>query len=169
MTIEAKVCPKHNESLLYYKEKDLWYCKSCLFSSFLTAEAQKAAVNRYNKSAKHKKSEKAYEQGTGKEARERYLKSDKYKARRKEYNERLADSLRIARAAHLERAVSEKVVERKKAEEFTELIQDIREYIDEQNRQPSAKNVVHWAKENYRKTISLDQAKVIIDRATLRR
>ena len=169
MTDKAKMCPKHGIPLKYYAEKDLWFCKDCLFSSYLTQTAQDAAVKRYNHSEKHKTSEQKYEQGTGREARERYLKSDKYKLRRKEYNERLAESLRIARAAHTGRAVSEKAAERKQQEEFAELIADIREYIDEQGRQPSSKNVAHWAKEDYNKTISLDQAKEIINRATLRR
>ena len=168
MPDEIKTCPKHNIPLSYH-EKYGDYCKDCLYSSFLTAQAQDAAVKRYNKTEKHKTAAKKYEQGTGKEARERYLKSDKYKARRKEYNERLAESLRIARAAKLPRAVSEKAVERKQKEQYDELIADIREYLDEQGRQPSAKNVAHWAKENYNKVISLDQAKTIIERATLQR
>ena len=167
-TEQPRICPKHNIPLKY-DDKVGWYCKDCLFSSYLTQQAQDAAVKRYNKTAKHKNAEKKYEQGTGKTARDKYLHSDKYRQRRREYNERLAESLRIARAAHTGRAVSEKQVERKQKEEFAELIEDIREYLDTQGRQPTAKNVTHWAKENYNKTISLDQAKTIIERATLRR
>ena len=166
---EVRICPKHNIPLTFFEKDGKWYCKDCLYSSFLTAQAQAAAVTRYNHTDKHKESEKAYEQDKGKTARKKYLQSDKYKQRRKEYNERLADSLRIARAAHLDRAQSSKAVETKQKEEFAELIADIREYVDSQNRQPSSKNVVKWAKDDYNKTISLDQAKTIIDRATLRR
>ena len=166
---DVQICPKHSIPLTYFEKDGKWYCKDCLYSSFLTAQAQTAAVNRYNHTDKHKEAEKAYEQGTGKTARERYLHSLKYKQRRKEYNERLAESLRIARAAHLDRAQSSKAVETKQKEEFAELIADIREYVDSQNRQPTTKNVVKWAKDDYNKIISHDQAKTLINRATLRR
>ena len=166
MADEIPVCTKHDKKMILVEGK--YYCKDCLYSSFLTAQAQFAAVARYNHSEKHKTAEKAYEDKNP-TAREKYLHSEKYKQRRKEYNERLAESLRIARAAHTSRAVSETQSERKQQEQFAELIQDIRGYIDEQNKIPSAKNVAKWAKDDYAKTISLDQAAEIIKRATLRR
>ena len=166
MTDEIPVCTKHDKKMILVEGK--YYCKDCLYSSFLTAQAQSAAVARYNHSEKHKTAEKAYEDKNP-TARDKYLHSEKYKQRRKEYNERLAESLRIARAAHTSRAVSETQSERKQQEQFVELIQDIREYIDGQSKIPSAKSVAKWAKDDYSKTISLDQAAEIIKRATLRR
>ena len=167
MPDEIPVCTKHDKKMILVEGK--YYCKDCLYSSFLTASAQSAAVTRYNHTEKHKTAEKAYEDKNP-TAREKYLHSEKYKARRREYNERLAESLRIARQAHLERAQSTKVVEYKQKEDFAELIENIREWSDSQgNRRPSAKNVVKWALDDFDKKISLDQASTIIDRALLRR
>ena len=167
MTDEIPTCTKHNKKMILVEGK--YYCKDCLYSSFLTAQAQSAAVARYNHTEKHKTSEKAYEDKNP-SAREKYLHSEKYKARRREYNERLAESLRIARAAHTGRAVSETQATRKQQETFAELIEDIREYADSQgNRKPTAKIVVNWARNDYNKTISLDQAAEIINRALLRK
>jgi hypothetical protein len=131
--------------------------------------AQNEAVRRYNATEKHKISEKNYEQGTGKTARERYLKSDKYKARRREYNQRLQESLRIARSAHLERAKSETVKEVRRTEEFADLLEDVRSYFDSRNKTPTTTNIIKWAKDSYGKEITEAQAKKIIDQATLRR
>ena len=166
MIDEIPTCTKHDKKMILVEGK--YYCKDCLYSSFLTAQAQSAAVTRYNHTEKHKTAEKAYEDKNP-TAREKYLHSDKYKQRRKEYNERLAESLRIARAAHTGRAVSETQSERKQQEQFSELIQDIREYIDGQSKIPSAKSVAKWEFDDYGKKISLDQAAEIIKRATLRR
>lgn len=165
MSTQPGICPKHNTPLVLVEKLGSYHCKECLYSSFLTQTAQDAAIKRYNQTPKHKESAKRYEQGTGKEAREKYLKSDKYKQRRREYNQRLAESLRIARSAKLDRATSEKVIEKRGKSEFVELIEDIREYLDNQNRQPSALNVVRWAKENYGRDITEQQAQNLIKKA----
>ena len=160
---EVKTCPKHNKPLKWSEEQQLEYCPDCLYSSFLTAQAQSAAVNRYNKTEKHKVSEKKYEQGTGKEARDRYLSSDKYKARRKEYNQRLAESLRIARAVHHEKLDSETAKIAHFNEALAMLTEDIRAYIFKQSKHPTPHTVIQWADNEHKLVLTPEQAQALID------
>ena len=160
---EVKICNKHNKPLKWSEEQQLEYCPDCLYSSFLTMSAQNAAVKRYNKSEKHKVSEKKYEQGTGAEARERYLKSDKYKARRKEYNQRLAESLRIARAKHHEQLDAEATKKAHIDEVLASLTEDIRAYVIKQHAQPTTKIVIQWADNEHRVVLTPEQAQALID------
>ena len=160
---EVKICNKHNKPLKWSEEQQLEYCSDCLYSSFLTAQAQSAAVARYNKSEKHKISEKKYEQGTGAEARARYLKSDKYKARRKEYNQRLAESLRIARAKHQEVLDAEATKKARLNEVLASLTEDIREYIAKNKKLPTVHIVTQWADNEHKIILTTEQAQALID------
>ncbi len=159
----APVCPTHTKAMV--KIKGQYYCEDCLYASHLTYETQREAIKRYNKSAEGRKAAKKYEQSdSGKVARERYLKSEKYKQRRKEYNERLRQSLAIARiglgaggrgtavtSAELQRAVS-----------LEGLIGEIREYIDTNYRPPTVKNVIETAKKDYNQTIDEKRAQELV-------
>ena len=95
-----ETCPKCGSRMTLYEPTGMYYCKPCLQASFLTDEAQKEAQKRYRQSSKGKIATHNYEQSEkGKVARLKYFKSPKYKQRRKEYNERIRESLRIARQA----------------------------------------------------------------------
>lgn len=168
-TEEKRTCPIHDKPLTYSRKLRKWYCKDCLFSSFLTYQAQQAAVKRYRQSKKGKEAERKYElSNKGKEARDRYLKSEKYKEARKAYNERLKESLRIARLAQLERATKEKDVEIRRTEESLPLIQDIREYLDVMGRTPEPAEVIIWA-DAYGITLTHKKASELIKRAQQKR
>jgi len=159
------ICPTCEGPLTYSRKLKRWICEQCLYGAFLTDQAQREAVKRYRESEKGKASEKKYEQSEkGKTARERYLKSEKYKQRRREYNQRLKESLAIARAAELERAKKITPTEVRIADERAALIQDIREYIDSYNRLPTPAAVKTQA-EDYSLSLTDEQARELIQRA----
>ena len=159
---QEHICPTCNEPMKYDRKLRKWLCSSCLYGAFLTDQAQREAVKRYRESEKGKVAEKKYEQSEkGKTARERYLKSDKYKQRRREYNQRLKESLAIARAAMLPRA---KAITRE--EKLVPLINDIREFIQTSKRAPQPSDVVEWAENEYQTKISSPEAESFIRRAS---
>ena len=168
MTPKQKVerlCETCGEPLTYSRKLRKWICEKCLYGAFLTDQAQREAVKRYRQTEKGKEAEKKYEQsGKGKTARERYLKSEKYKQRRREYNQRLKESLAIARAAQLERPKKITAEEKLVTDEHAALIQDIREYIDSSNRLPTIDNVKTQAEE-YGLKLTDEQAHELIRRA----
>lgn len=166
---KRQICPTHNKPLKYSKKLRKWYCPECLYSSFLTHQAQQEAVKRYRQSEKGKESERKYELSEkGQIARDKYLKSEKYKQRRREYNERLKESLRIARMARDERATAEKEVEVRRTSELMPLIQDIHEYMDIMGRLPLPHEVVVWARDAYKISILPDRAAALIRQARKR-
>ncbi|MBU1067132.1 hypothetical protein KKE60_05065 [Patescibacteria group bacterium] len=155
------LCPTCNTEMKYDRKSRKWLCPSCLYGAFLSDQAQREAVKRYRQSEKGIAAEKKYEQSDkGKAARERYLKSDKYKQRRREYNQRLKESLAIARAAMLPRA---KAITRE--EKLVPLINDIREFIATSKRAPLPSDVVEWAENEYQARISEIEAETFIKRA----
>ena len=159
------ICPTCEGEMTYSKKLRKWICEQCLYGAYLTDQAQREAVRRYRESEKGKASEKKYEQSEkGKTARERYLKSEKYKQRRREYNQRLKESLAIARAAELERAKKITPAEVLVADERSALIQDIREYMDSYSRLPTLEAVKTQAEE-YDLSLTDDQARELLQRA----
>lgn len=159
----APICEIHNKPKV--KLRGQWYCEACLYSSHLTYQAQKNAVKRWRQSDKGVESEKTYEQSDkGKKARERYLKSPKYKAARKAYNERLKESLAIARSVRVESAKGLTQVEMD-VPVLAGLISEIREYIDNYTKPPTVKAVIDTAKRDYNTTIDEDKAKELIKAA----
>jgi hypothetical protein len=169
MTKPKQFCPTHNIPLTYSRKYKRYFCKECLYASYLTYQAQQAAYKKWRQSAKGRAAAKKYEQSeVGKTARERYLHSEKYKQRRKEYNERLKEALRLARIALAERATREKEEERIRTAELAPLIQDIREYIDVMGKAPAAHQVVKWAQDAYGITLSQGRAQELITKASRR-
>lgn len=169
-TSTAPVCEIHNEPMVKIKGK--YYCQKCLYSSHLTYETQKQAIQRYNKSPEGRDAAKRYEQSEkGKLAREKYLKSEKYKAARKAYNERLRESLAMARAAQGagERAKELTPTELRVATSLEGLMAEIREYIDSNMRPPSVQNVINTAKKDYNQVIDTKKAEELINDALQRR
>ncbi len=168
--IDSKTCLIHNCKLTYSRKHKQWYCKECLYASFLTQQAQQNAAKRYSQSEKGRASERRYElSDKGKVSRERYLKSDKYKQRRREYNQRLKESLQIARLALAEKATKEKVEERQRTDELMPLIQDIREYADTMGMSPSPAEVTKWARDAYGLSLPTPRAIELIHKAAARR
>ncbi len=168
-TSTAPVCEIHNEPMVKVKGK--YYCQKCLFASHLTYETQRQAVERYNKSPEGRAAAKKYEQSDkGKETRNKYLKSEKYKAARKAYNDRLRESLRLARAARGlgERASELTEPELRVATSLEGLVAEIRSYIDENLRPPSVRNVIDTAKRDYNTVIDAKKAEELIETATKR-
>ncbi len=164
-TKQEHLCTTCEEPMTYSRKLKKWVCEICLYGAFLTDQAQREAVKRYRQTDKGKEAEKKYEQSDkGKTARERYLKSDKYKQRRREYNQRLKESLAIARAAHLERPKALTEAEVLVTDEHAALIQDIREYIDSSNRLPPVDSVKTQA-EDYGLKLTDEQARELIRRA----
>jgi len=169
VTEQIRICPIHEMPLTYSRKLKRWYCKDCLYGSFLTHQAQQEATKRYRQTEKGKEAAKRYEQSEkGKEARHIYLHSEKYKQRRREYNQRLKESLRIARAVLTERATKEKEVEKRRTAEFLPLIQDIREYLDSISRMPTTSEVVAWANDTYEVTLTHHKAADLIKKALRR-
>ena len=165
-----QMCLTHGRPLKYSRKEKTWYCPDCLYSSFLSWQAQQEAVKRYRESNKGKEAQKRYEDSeSGQTARQRYLKSEKYKQRRREYNQRLKESLQIARAAHLERPTSQKEVERQVVSEMSPIVMDILEYQDTMGKSPTPTEVREWANEVYKTAISLDKAKELIESTIQRR
>ena len=162
---QKHICPTCEGEMTYSRKLRKWTCEQCLYGAFLTDQAQREAVKRYRDSEKGKAAEKKYEQSEkGKTARERYLKSEKYKQRRREYNQRLKESLAIARAAMPERAKALTPTEEETADERLALIQDIRGYIDSSNRLPTVEAVKTQA-EDYNLKLTDEQARELIQRA----
>jgi len=169
MPKQERICPLHNKPLTYSRKHKTYFCKECLYASFLTHQAQQEAVKRYRQTEKGKAAERKYElTEKGKAARARYLKSEKYKQRRREYNQRLKESLQIARSVLTERATREKVEEKQRTDELMPLIQDIREYADTLGKMPSPPEVAKWAKDAYGTDLPLDRAIELINKATKR-
>ena len=161
-TKEAHICPTCDSEMTYDRKQRRWTCEQCLYGAYLTDLAQRDAVKRYRTSEKGKTAEKKYEQSLkGKIARERYLKSDKYKQRRREYNQRLKESLAIARKAMLPRA---KAITRE--EKLVPLLEDIREFIITSKRAPLPSDVIEWAEDEYQTKISTSEAEAFIKRAS---
>ena len=161
-----RLCPTCEGPLTYSKKLRKWICEQCLYGAYLTDQAQREAVKRYRESEKGRASEKKYEQSEkGKTARERYLKSEKYKQRRREYNQRLKESLAIARAAMPERAKALTPAEVVVTDEHAALIQDIREYMDSYGRLPAPDAIKASAFDDYELKLSDDQVRELIQRA----
>jgi uncharacterized Zn finger protein (UPF0148 family) len=159
----TQLCPIHGTPLTTFEGKEL--CEKCLFNSHLTYETQRDAIERYNKSPEGRAAAKKYEQSEkGKKTRNKYLKSDKYKLARKAYNERLKQSLAIARAAQGvgQRAKATTAIETHVATTLEGLLAEIRDYIDTNLRPPSAKNVVETAKRDYNTVIDIKKAEEMI-------
>jgi len=155
------ICPTCEAVMKYDRKLKQWYCPECLHGAYLTDLAQREAVKRYRQSGKGKEAEKKYEQsGKGKVARERYLKSEKYKAARKRYNERLKESLAIARKAMLPRA---KAITRE--EKLVPLVDEIREFIQRVKHLPKPADVVVWAEDIHQVKISTTEAEQFMKRA----
>ena len=163
---EPRLCPTCEGPLTYSRKLRRWICEQCLYGAYLTDQAQREAVKRYRDSEKGKASEKKYEQSEkGKTARERYLKSEKYKQRRREYNQRLKESLAIARAAEPERAKAITPAEKRVIDEHAALIQDIREYMDSYGRLPTPEAVKTSALDDYNTKLTDEQARELLQRA----
>lgn len=164
MTEPNRVCKKHNTPLKYSRKLKTWYCPDCLHAAYLTYQAQQEAVKRYRGSEKGKDAQERYEQSEkGQTARNRYLKSAKYKQRRKEYNQRLKESLQIARAARIggPRIRVPRVV----PTDLPPLVSDILEYQEMVGRSPSTADVKEWSNDLYKKSISTTEARKLIEQA----
>jgi len=165
-----QICPTHDRPLKYSRKEKMWYCPDCLQSAYLSWQAQQEAVKRYRDSEKGKEAQKRYEDSDkGQTARQRYLKSDKYKERRREYNQRLKESLQIARAAKAEKPSVQRREEPLTSEELTPLVMDIMEYQDTIGVNPSTADVKEWSKDVYKKTITTEKARELIDLTLKRR
>lgn len=162
---DRKKCTKHNIPLKYSKKEKTWYCPECLQAAYNSWKAQQEAVKRYRDTNKGKEAQGRYEKSEkGKTARERYLKSPKYKQRRKEHNQRVQESLQIARMA-----ITGKPKPFKKPAEIpadaSPLLHDILEYMELISRSPSTADVKEWADDLYQKRISTAEAQKLIDQA----
>jgi len=170
MTKQEKTCKIHNIPLKYSEEQKVHYCPKCLQAAYESWQSQQEAVKRYRDSEKGKTAQEKYEKSEkGQTARQRYLKSEKYKERRKEYNQRLKESLIIARAAKLERPTVERDVERIRVTELSPLIQDILEYQDTMGKNPTTTEVKEWAMDVYKTAITAGRAKALIEEASKKR
>jgi len=158
-------CEKHNHPQKYSRKHKLWYCTDCLYASYLSNQAQQAAVKRYRETDKGKQAQQRYEQSDkGQTARQRYLKSEKYKQRRREYNQRLKESLQIARAA---RETGTRAHKATKALPLNAdpLLTDILEFMELANVSPIPQEVREWSITLYKKRISTAEAAKLIKQA----
>ena len=163
MTTKKHICEKCGSKMKYDRRSKTYLCPSCLYGAFLTDQAQRACVKRYRESEKGKDAEKRYEQTEkGKIARERYLKSEKYKQRRKEYNERLKESLAIARAGL---AGQPRAKAPTREEKLITLVDAVQEYHQLTKRWPSPSNVMGWAEDEHQVKITPAEAQEFIRRA----
>ena len=159
---QKPTCKTCGTEMKYDRKLRKWVCPQCLYGAFLTEQAQREAIKRYRQSDKGIAAEKKYEQSEkGKVARERYLKSEKYKQRRREYNQRLKESLAIARQAMLPRA---KAITRE--EKVAPLIDDIKEFARTAGHAPAPQDVIEWAADSYQTELSIADAQTFIKRAT---
>lgn len=166
---EERVCTKHDKALVYHAAKGIWVCPECLYAALLSYEAQRATQKRYQQSEKFKQAQQRYrDTEKGKKAREKYFKSEKYRQRRREYNERLKESLAIARRASIERPRSLKPPEAVATSKLSQLIQDIREYIDSFGRAPSVSDVTEWSRDIYSTPITRTKAAELVEIAKQR-
>ena len=160
ITTKKHICEKCGTAMKYDRHSRRWLCPYCLYAAYLTDQAQRASVRRYRESEKGKAAEKKYEHSEkGKIARERYLKSEKYKQRRREYNQRLKESLAIARSAQLPRA--RKLTEKEIKDKFNALARDVKDAINLRIK-PSVEDVKAWA-EDYGLKITNAEAQNLID------
>jgi len=167
---QSHICPSHSTPMKYSRKLRTWYCSECLQRAYESYLAQQEAVKRYRGSEKGKTAQDRYEESEkGQTARQRYLHSNKYKAARRAYNQRLKESLQIARAAKLERPTTERVVERIRTDVLSPLVQEIREYLDVMGRRPSTTEVKEWANDIYETKITTERARELIERASKRR
>jgi len=144
----------------YSRKLRKWYCPNCLLAAYLTDLAQRKSVKKYIHSEKGRASAKKYEQSEkGKKARQNYLKSEKYKQRRREYNQRLKESLAIARAAQLPQA--RKLTEKETKDKFNALARDVKDSINLRIK-PTVEDVKAWA-EDYDLKITDTEAQNLID------
>ena len=156
------ICDVCSSEMKYDRHSRSWLCPQCLYAAFLTDQAQRESVKRYRQSEKGKTAEKKYEQSEkGKTARQRYLKSEKYKQRRREYNQRLKESLAIARKAMLPRAKA-----LTKEERMRDLVDAIKEYRQMSKRLPSPDDVIEWVEDEHRIKITTAEAQEFIKRAS---
>lgn len=170
MTKTEHVCPSHSTPMKYNRKLKMWYCSACLQAAYVSYQAQQEAVKRYRGSEKGKTAQGRYEESEkGQTARQRYLHSEKYKTARRAYNQRLKESLAIARAAKLERTSTERAVERTRTDISSTLIQDIQEYLDTMGRRPSTTEVKEWSYDIYQTPITTERAKDLIETASKRR
>ncbi len=162
-----RVCTIHHTPLKLFKGK--WVCELCLRDSDITYQTQREAIERYNKSPEGREAAKKYEQSDkGKETRNKYLKGEKYKAARKAYNQRLKESLAIARAGLATGTTTKSAMtpELRKTMALDGLIAEIREYINSHSKVPSAKSIIETAKRDYNTTIDEKKAQELIDQVT---
>ena len=161
---QKHICNVCGSEMKYDRHSRKWLCPACLLGAYLTDQAQRASVKRYRQSEKGIAAEKKYEQSEkGKIARERYLKSEKYKQRRREYNQRLKESLAIARAG-LAGQPRAKAITRE--EKLATLIDAIREYQQMSKRPPSVSDVIEWAEDEHQVKITPTEAQEFIKRAS---
>lgn len=162
---QQRTCPKCGGPLKYSRKTKQWYCPQCLLSAYLTDQAQKEAMRRYRQSQKGIEAAQRYEKSEkGKAAREKYLKSDKYKQRRREYNERLKESLRIAREVIGPRGARKGTPEEARQLELVPLKSDIREFKMMAGHLPDVSEVKEWAEE-YNITINDAEAQKLLQEA----
>ena len=154
----TELCPKHNIPLTKHNGK--YYCVECLRASAMVYETQQAAQKRWRNSDRGKELIKQHEQGKGKAARSRYLHSKKYKSRRREYNERIKESLQIARAQLHEAAKIEPALTKQK---YSSLVREIKDVLS-WGRRISLTEVTEMAR-GYELDISNEQAKELIGQA----
>jgi hypothetical protein len=158
-------CDKHNHPQKYSRKHKLWYCTDCLYAAYLSNQAQQEAVKRYRNTDKGKDAQRRYEQSEGGQtARQRYLKSDKYKQRRKEYNQRLKESLQLARAARITGALPSKG-KKVLPPNTSPLLADILEFMELANDSPIPTEVQEWSVTLYKKPISVAEAAKLIKQA----
>lgn len=162
---EGRKCTKHNILLKHSETEKVWYCPECLRNAHNSWKAQQEAVRRYRNSDKGKEAQDRYENSDkGQAARNRYLKSSKYKQRRKEYNQRLQESLQIAREAKKAAPRVHKVL-KALPPNLPPLVTDILEYQDLIGRSPSTADVKEWSVDLYKKHITTEQARKLIKQA----
>jgi len=93
--MSTKTCARCGDPL---ESENETFCELCRYTLRQVLESRRESQKRYFASEKGKAALTRYQNSEkGKEAKRRYAKSEKGKEARKRYNERLAESLRIAR------------------------------------------------------------------------
>lgn len=164
MAKKPPICEKCDEPKKYDRKRKVWYCPTCLLSAFLTDQAQRDSMKRYRQSEKGTEASQRYEQSEkGKVARQKYLKGEKYKQRRKEYNDRLKESLRIAREAlGVHRGARPTQIEQER--DLSIIRKDVLEFTQMAGHTPTLEDVKDWAHE-YDITLSDAEAQKLIQEA----